>query len=122
MKVIVAGSRDFTDYPMLERELNHLFSRRKPDAIISGGARGADSLGEKYAHLNNLPVERFDAEWDKYGKGAGYRRNVEMAENATHLVAFWDGQSRGTNHMIATAIRLGLTYRVIRTDQVDDWQ
>ena len=83
--------------------------------IVSGTARGADRLGEQYANANSLPLKKMPAEWDKYGKSAGYKRNEQMAEYSDCLIAFWDGQSRGTKHMIDIARRLDLEVIVIKT-------
>lgn len=80
-KVVVAGGRDFNDYNLLKNTLDHLLQNKLPDVeIVSGAARGADSLGEKYAHEKNLSLHRKPADWDRYGKSAGYRRNAEMAK------------------------------------------
>jgi hypothetical protein len=115
MQVIVAGSRSFTDYSFLERKLTHLFSRCSDSiGIVSGTARGADMLGERYAAEHGMRITRFPADWDRYKKSAGYRRNVAMAQFADALVAFWDGHSRGTGHMIDLAREYGLRVRVVR--------
>lgn len=81
--------------------------------IVSGGARGADKLGELYAHTNLHSLKVFPADWEKFGKSAGYIRNEEMAKYADCLVAFWDGKSRGTKHMIDLAHKHGLQVRVV---------
>ena len=113
--VIIAGGRDFSDYNLLAKTMDHLLSNIKDDiTVICGKARGADTLGEKYAKERGFPVQYFPADWQRYGKSAGYRRNTEMAENADALVAFWDGKSRGTKHMIETAKAHGLKVRVKR--------
>ena len=112
--VIIAGSRDFNDYPLLAEKCSKLFANKKPTAIVCGEARGADSLGKRYAKENGIPVLSFPADWDKHGKRAGYLRNCEMVENADALVAFWDGNSRGTMHMISIAKEKGLAVRIIR--------
>ena len=80
--------------------------------IISGTAPGADRMGEVYANEFHHQCERYPADWDRYGKSAGYKRNEEMARVATHLVAFWDGDSRGTRHMIDLAVKHNLEVRV----------
>lgn len=114
LKVVVAGGRDFDDYNLLKETLDHLLQKRLPDVeIVSGAARGADSLGERYAKENNLSVHRRPADWDRYGKSAGYRRNAEMAKYADACICFWDGKSRGTKHMIDLAEKEGLKVRVI---------
>lgn len=76
--------------------------------IISGGAKGVDQLGEKYAKENGLTLTQCIPDWDKYGKSAGFRRNEEMAERAQGLIAIWDGKSNGTKHMIEVATKKGL--------------
>lgn len=114
-KVIIAGSRTFDDYDMLCRYADHKLSRIAwapdlfgPIEIVSGGARGADSLGERYAKDKGYKLTVFRADWDRYGKRAGYLRNVQMAEYADALLAFWDGKSRGTANMIKEATVRGL--------------
>ena len=96
--LIVAGSRGFDDYGLLEKHLGE-FSF---DGIISGGAKGADALGERYAihHCKTLSV--FPADWDKHGKKAGFLRNIEMSRSGDIAIVFWDGQSKGSKHMIQT--------------------
>lgn len=106
MRTIIAGSRDCTSKSELIFAL--AACGWTPTAVISGAARGADRLGEVWAAEANVPCERFPADWDRYGKSAGYRRNEQMADHAEALIALWDGKSRGTNHMVNTAIRKGL--------------
>ena len=113
--VIIAGGRDFSDYALLAKTMDHLLSNIRDDiTVICGKARGADTLGEQYAKERGFSVQYFPADWKRYGKSAGYRRNAEMAENADALVAFWTGKSRGTKHMIETAKTRGLKVRVKR--------
>lgn len=113
-RVIVAGGRDFDNYALLTEVLDLYLSPIKDDiAIVCGKARGADTLGEKYAKEHGYSVMAFPAQWKRYGKPAGYIRNKEMAKNADALVAFWDGQSRGTHHMIKTAMKNCLDIRII---------
>ena len=75
--------------------------------IMSGGAHGADSLGERYAKENGLPLEIFPADWRKDWKRAGFIRNVQMAGIADELIAFWNGKSHGTAHMIKEMLSRG---------------
>lgn len=110
MRTIVAGCRTATRYGELVKALDQLETR--PTAVLSGTALGADRLGERWARENNIPIERYPADWDLFGKLAGRRRNVEMAENAEALVALWDGESRGTRHMIDVARKFGLAVTV----------
>lgn len=114
-KVIIAGSRSFNDWEMMYMTCDYLFQNKYPDIeIISGHAKGADYFGEKYAKSNNLKLTIFKADWDKYGKAAGYRRNVDMGEYTDACVVFWDGVSRGSKHMIDIMKRLNKPYRVIK--------
>lgn len=110
--VIIAGSRDFASeehYALLKRTMDEFVAKNgRPVYIISGGARGADSLGERYAKENSIAVKHFIPDWDKYGKRAGMLRNKDMARNADALVVFWDGASRGTRNMIESAYNLRL--------------
>ncbi len=114
-RVIVAGGRDFADYKLLSEMMDEYLSKVTDDIfIVCGQARGADTLGEQYAKEHGYQVNYFPANWNRFGKSAGYIRNTEMAKNADALVAFWDGASLGTKHMIATAEQLGLDVRVVR--------
>lgn len=100
MKIIIAGGRDFNNYALLCRKLDVILSRQKDIEIVCGEARGADSLGRRYAEERGYTVLSYPANWEKYGRSAGYRRNEEMAQVADALVAFWDGTSKGTQNMI----------------------
>lgn len=112
MKVIIAGGRDFDDYQSLRNYCQKILRNQEEVEIVSGTARGADTLGEKFAKESKYPIKRLPADWDKYGKSAGYKRNAEMAEYADGLIAFWDGKSKGTKHMIDLAERAGIGVRV----------
>lgn len=114
MKVIIAGSRGFDDYELLSEFCNYYLQNQTHIEIVSGTAKGADSLGEKYAEENNYKLSKFPAKWDLYGKSAGYKRNEEMAIYGDCLIAFWDGESKGTKHMIDLAKKYGLRVRVVK--------
>lgn len=101
--ILVAGSRDFTDYKKLAGLCDTIICNTQHDGvcIVSGGARGADKLAEQYANENCYELKVFPAKWDTYGKSAGYIRNAEMhnflAEQDNRIcVCFWDGKSKGT--------------------------
>lgn len=113
--VIVAGGRGFTDKHLLTKTLDGALSSKdaKNIVIISGGAKGADSMAEKYAKGHDIKCLRVPARWDSEGKKAGYVRNREMLQFADALIAFWDGQSVGTKNMIEIAQEAGLQCRVI---------
>lgn len=115
MKVIIAGSRGFNDYELLKKVCDEHLVGIDEFVIISGTARGADKLGEDYAIERGQSILRFPADWDKYGKSAGYKRNEEMAQVADMLIAFWDGESRGTKHMIDLATKYKLKTLVWQT-------
>lgn len=114
LRIIVAGGRDFNDFELLKSKCDYYLQNQKGVLIVSGCAKGADKLGERYAKLRSLKVYRFPAEWEMYGKVAGFIRNKEMAKNADALIAFWDGKSRGTKHMIETARKIGLKIRIVK--------
>lgn len=116
MNLIVAGGRDFNNYKLLKTKLDFLLSKQNKEevTILCGMAKGADLLGKKYADENNIDVWEYPANWEKHGKSAGYLRNSDMADAGTHLVAFWDGVSKGTKHMIDLATKKGLVVRVIK--------
>lgn len=83
-----------------------------PSLVLSGAARGADTLGERWAAARGIRVFRYPADWRGLGLRAGRVRNALMATEADALVALWDGQSNGTRHMIETARRMGLAVHV----------
>jgi hypothetical protein len=131
MRVIIAGSRNFTDYELLKQKCDSILNFRKVE-IISGGARGADLLGERYALERGYDIKRFIPDWS-IGKSAGYIRNENMAKYASDrdqkleyllndksavggLIVFWDGKSRGSKHMIDLASKYNLKTRVIKYD------
>jgi hypothetical protein len=118
-KVIVAGGRDFNEYRLLSHHLN-IFRRAilandiaDDMEIVCGKAKGADSLGERWGKEHHVSVAEFPADWDRYGRSAGPRRNKQMGDYADTLIAFWDGQSRGTQHMINYSKEIGLNVFVV---------
>lgn len=118
-KVIIAGSRNFNDYKLLKEQCNKYLRNKRETCnivIVSGHAYGADSLGEKYAKDEGFSTEIYPAQWDTYGKRAGYLRNEQMAKVADVLIAFWDGESRGTKHMIDIMNKENKQIRVVRYD------
>ena len=108
-KVIIAGTRTLENYEIVKTYADFKLSEiREPIEIVSGRARGADSLGERYAKEKGYALKLFPADWKQYGKKAGVIRNAAMAEYADALLAYWDGQSRGTKNMIDEARERGL--------------
>jgi hypothetical protein len=118
-KVVVAGSRGFNDYPLLEKTLIHFLCGKRPSEveIVSGGARGADKLGERFAKEKGCSLTIMNADWDTYGKSAGYRRNADMAKYTDAAIIFWDGVSRGSKHMIDLAKQQQCELLVVRYDE-----
>lgn len=112
MKVIIAGSRGFTNPNIVVAAV--VKSKFKITEVVSGGARGIDRFGEKYARDNGIPIKQFLPDWSK-GRGAGFARNIEMAEYADALIAIWDGESRGTAQMIREAEKRGLKVYVFQS-------
>ena len=120
-RIIIAGGREFNNYELLKEKCDYYLSKAVKDgykiAIVSGKAKGADSLGEKYAKEKGYAIDEFPANWDKYKKKAGYLRNEEMAKHAKEtngaLIAFWDKKSKGTKHMIDLAKKYGLHIRIV---------
>lgn len=118
LKLIIAGSRSFYNYALLDEALTNLLANYddlpKQIEIVSGHDLGTDRLGEIWAERHNVKITTFPANWQLHGKRVGYLRNIEMAEYADALVAFWDGMSKGTKHMIDIAKSKNLQVRVIK--------
>jgi len=130
-RIIIAGGRDFTNYTLLVESCNIFLKDYSLSdiEIVSGRAVGADLLGEKYAQEYKLSIKIFEAQWSnleiqpcqiaynsqgRYNRLAGFNRNREMAKYATHLIAFWDGKSKGTKNMINLAKEYNLITRIIK--------
>jgi hypothetical protein len=112
MKVIIAGSRYGISYETVARFIQLCPIHLSISEVVSGCANGVDSHGERWAQENQIPVKRFPADWHNNGKQAGFIRNLEMARYADGLIAIWDGQSKGTKHMIEIAKKKGLVVYV----------
>jgi len=116
-RIIIAGGRDFANADDMASRVDPLLRNLDPSMIeiVSGKARGADKLGWEYAGKRNLRRIPFPADWDNLPRyAAGYERNDVMAWYSSHLIAFWDGKSSGTKHMIDAARREGLQIRVLK--------
>lgn len=116
-RLIIAGGRSFTNYPLLKEEAKkYIVSKGVKDiVIVSGGADGADTLGERFASEFNFKLDRYLPDWS-IGRQAGAIRNAEMADNADGLLAFYNG-SNGTANMISTARRKRLDVKVVRYEK-----
>ena len=130
IRIIIAGGRDFTDRHQMGTELWKLFGGFKLSTwerveVVCGMCCGAELLGKDWATMQALDIKEMPADWDRYGKRAGYIRNEQMAKCAKngnpygYLVAFWDGRSRGTRNMIEKALVAGLEIHIFRYDPED---
>lgn len=120
--IIVCGSRNFDDYNMLESILTDELKKCPNPQIISGGAKGADRLAILYAHRTRTPLHIFFADWETNGKAAGFIRNIEMLDFATDegipaVIAFWDGRSKGTAHMIKIATKKNVPVKTVMINE-----
>lgn len=116
-KLIVAGGRDFNDKELMDQTIKTVIAELPDDcvvSIVSGMANGADALGYEWALHNKCKVYKHYAEWNKYGKRAGYIRNQEMCDNSQGLLAFHSNKinDKGTRHMIQCARNKGLYIKV----------
>ena len=116
-RVVVCGGLSFTDQETCFTSLDRILDGKEDIEIVSGHARGADALGEKYAMMHSLELTVFKADWKRYGRGAGPIRNKQMVDyaKAEHgiVVAFWNGTSRGTRNTIELARKAGLEIHII---------
>ena len=112
MKLAIVGSRGITDMSVLISALDGYDITE----IVSGGARGVDTMSEDYAVAHDIDTVIFEADWSKHGRSAGYKRNVLIVEYADEVLALWDGKSRGTKHTIDIAHRAGKPVRVITVE------
>lgn len=116
-RVVIAGGRDYKNFDEAKRYIDACLSkiRKKSNIIIvSGGARGADTIGEHYAKENGFKVEKYPADWKRYGRSAGPRRNKQMAEVSDYVICFWDEKSKGTKTMIDYAIKYDKPLKIKR--------
>lgn len=121
LKCAIVGGRDFNDYGFMKKVLDEKFDNLSfVDSIVSGGAKGADTLAERYAKEIGRPVVVFKPDYKKYGRGAALVRNTQIIEYSDVVYAFWDGRSRGTRDAINKAQKLGKILYVIRYNQDDE--
>lgn len=111
--LMVTGSRTWDDRDAMERTLIYYLERYPKAVLLTGGAQGADRMAERIAREAGAEVLTVDPDWKRYGRRAGFVRNLDMLKKAPVLVvAFWDGRSKGTAHAIANAVRLGISVAI----------
>ncbi len=110
MKLAIVGGRDFSNYTLLHQEVSKL----NPFEVVSGGAKGCDTLARNYATENKLKITEFLPDYAKYGRGAPIRRNADIVAYADVVIAFWDGKSRGTRNSIETAKAMGKEVIIVK--------
>lgn len=122
LEVVVAlvGSRDFTDYELFKSKVKYFTQNLGKFKIVSGGAKGADTLAKQYAAEFGHEFMEYLADWDKYGKSAGFKRNVTIVETCTHLIAFQINDSKGTQHLIDLARSANKPVRVVKVSKTED--
>ena len=116
-RVVISGCRDYDNYNEAKTCIDYYLTNIRKEneiVILSGCASGADAIGERYAKENCLKVEKYPANWEKYGKSAGPKRNEEMAKNCDYVLCFWDGKSKGTKSMINLAKKYEKPIRIIK--------
>ena len=115
-RIVVSGCRNFNEYEKAKKYIDICISNIKTKyelIFVSGGCRGADFLGERYAKENGYKIERYSADWTKFGKCAGPKRNKEMAGAADFVICFWDNKSPGTKSMVEYTKNLNKPLKII---------
>jgi hypothetical protein len=118
MKLAIVGSRTFDNYKLLEKSITGLYNLSQITCIVSGGARGADTLGEIFGKKFHIPLSVHKPQWDTYGKKAGFIRDKEIVDEADEIIAFWDGVSPGTKITIQCANKVNKKVTIVRFDQI----
>ena len=117
--LLVAGSRTFNNKEVMFKKLDYFLQNQPEVTIVEGGARGADTLAKEYAQAHNFKCVEIPAEWNVYGKSAGYKRNEKMHQYISHYknrgcICFWDGQSKGTQHNFELAKRYNTRLVIVK--------
>jgi hypothetical protein len=117
IRVAVIGSRTFDDYNFAKQKINEIVVDYRGDisSIVSGGAKGADKIAEKFASEYNIPMQIFKPDWS-IGRHAGFLRNTEIINNSDIVIAFWNGTSTGTKDSINKAYKLSKIVHIILID------
>lgn len=115
-KIVIGGCRYYNNYIAFSKIVDICLSKVKDKyyiIILSGHCSGVDTMAEQYANENNYRLEIYPAQWEKYGKAAGPKRNETMVKNSDAVIAFWDYKSRGTKNLITLAKKYNKPIRVI---------
>jgi len=118
MKILIAGSRTLTEPSYIGHLIDQAFAALPTpsvNAVIHGGAKGVDLIAHDWAKKHGIPVEVYAADWGRFGKAAGHRRNVVMVDRCDAAVVIWDGQSKGTRHTIELLTASGKPFVVVST-------
>ena len=113
-KIAVGGSRSIDSYEMVSEVLGNLL--RDEDIILSGNAPGADRLGERFGREKGIEVKIIPSEWDRHGFKATMMRNEVLLKSADYVICFWDGESKGTRHMMELALKSKKLLAEVRPD------
>ncbi len=116
VRIAIIGSRSFKDTKLVADTMNSVLEKYHIAEIVSGGAYGADTLGERWAKANNIPTRIFLPDWNRFGRSAGFRRNHDIIDNCDLCIAFWDGASRGTAHSINLARQAHKEVLIVKFD------
>lgn len=120
--LIIAGTRTFEDYDTFLIVTDFMLQNKKDVVIVSGGARGVDKMAERYAKEKGYEIRIFLADWELYGKAAGYIRNKRMHDFVAQYknrgcLLFWDGKSKGTKQNIELAKTRNTQLKIVRIDK-----
>jgi hypothetical protein len=116
MKLAIVGSRCFNDYPLMEKTISELFKEEEIEQIISGGAKGADTLAEQWAKNHKKELRIIIPSWASLGRAAGFERNVQIVKDSDIVLVFWDSISKGSKHDIDLCKRYAKECHVIKFD------
>ena len=112
-KIMISGSRTINDESLISEKLNSALAEYPDMILISGGARGVDSIGEAWAKSHNVQIQQYKPDWKRYGRGAGIVRNKSMVETADLVIIFWDGISKGTKSVIDFCKKRNKSYLLV---------
>lgn len=123
MKLLVCGSRSIENdhwvFNKIDDYILELEFNRKDVTIIEGAARGVDLSAKRWAQTHGLEILEYPAEWDKYGRSAGYIRNDIMVRECDYCLILWDGESKGTRHDIDLCKKYHKNYNVVLRKKIE---